>query len=473
MAEKQIPEFVIAGHPNEGKSSVLSTLTEDDSVRISPYPGETRMCRSFPVVVDGAEIIRFVDTPGFQNPLRSLKWMQKYSGPSKDIVKAFIDEHGHDPAFKDDCELLAPIHRAHGVIFVVDGSRPIRRADKAEMEILRIIGRPRMAVINCKKDQEQFIKSWQEEFRKHFNTIRIFNSCLATFRNRIDLLQSLKAIDQDLSTLLDSVIESLLADWKARRQISAETIVSMLWDILSYTRQTRLSSANKKEEGRLRERLLGDYRTFAKERERKAHDTIRKVYKHNILDATLPGQSIVQEDLFSKRTWEFLGLSKRQLIVAGALGGAITGAVLDLGHGGLSMGIFSLSGGIVGGLGAAYGGKELLSGKKILGISLDKETLRVGPVSNIQLLYILLDRAFIYFEHVTNWAHGRRDYENASKELLKRQKMGLTSSWGREHQKVCQAFFNRVTNPDADSQDLSPELAFTLLVEDTLKQICG
>ncbi len=473
MAEKTVPEFVIAGHPNEGKSSVLSTLTEDDSVRISPYPGETRKCRSFPVVVDGDEIIRFVDTPGFQNPLRTLKWMQEYTGPSKDIITTFIDEHINDPAFKDDCELLAPIDRAHGVIFVVDGSRPIRRADKAEMEILRIIGRPRMAVINCKKDQEQFIGSWQEEFRKHFNTIRIFNSCRATFRNRIDLLKSLKAIDQDLSTLLDSVIESLMADWKARRQLSAETIVSMLRDILGYTRQKRLGSANKIGEGRLKERLLGDYRTFAKERERKAHDAIRKIYKHNLLDAALPGHSIVQEDLFSKRTWEFLGLSKRQLIVAGALGGAATGAVLDLGHGGLSMGLFSVAGGIVGGLGAAYGGKELLSGRKILGISLDKETLRVGPVSNIQLLYILLDRAFIYFEHVTNWAHGRRDYENASKELLKRQKMGETSSWGRDRHKICQEFFKTVTSKDTDSKDLGAELAFRSLVEDSLRNIAG
>jgi ribosome biogenesis GTPase A len=48
-----VPEFAVVGHPNEGKSSVLSTLAEDDSVRISPVPGETRECRRFPVRVDG------------------------------------------------------------------------------------------------------------------------------------------------------------------------------------------------------------------------------------------------------------------------------------------------------------------------------------------------------------------------------------------------------------------------------------
>ena len=55
-----LAEIAIIGHPNEGKSSVLSTLAEDDSVRISPYPGETTVCRSFPVMIDNHEIIRFV-----------------------------------------------------------------------------------------------------------------------------------------------------------------------------------------------------------------------------------------------------------------------------------------------------------------------------------------------------------------------------------------------------------------------------
>ncbi|HSL60856.1 MAG TPA: GTPase, partial [Desulfotignum sp.] len=35
------------GHPNEGKSAVVSTLTEDDQVRVSPVPGETKVCRTY------------------------------------------------------------------------------------------------------------------------------------------------------------------------------------------------------------------------------------------------------------------------------------------------------------------------------------------------------------------------------------------------------------------------------------------
>ena len=79
-----IPEIAIIGHPNEGKSSVLSTLAEDDSVRVSPIPGETTECRSFPVIIDGRERLRFTDTPGFQNPRRLLAELETMAGNSQE-----------------------------------------------------------------------------------------------------------------------------------------------------------------------------------------------------------------------------------------------------------------------------------------------------------------------------------------------------------------------------------------------------
>lgn len=48
MKEEQIPEFAILGHPNEGKSSVVSTLAENDRVRIGPFPGRLSSVRPFP-----------------------------------------------------------------------------------------------------------------------------------------------------------------------------------------------------------------------------------------------------------------------------------------------------------------------------------------------------------------------------------------------------------------------------------------
>ncbi|MGB6972945.1 MAG: GTPase domain-containing protein, partial [Desulfobulbales bacterium] len=142
MRPDTIPEFAIVGHPNEGKSSVLSTLAEDDSVRISATPGETVVCQEFPVVIDGREIIRFIDTPGFQNPRGILHQLQNLRDTTDNFIAAFREKNIGNPEFREDCELLHPITQGAGIIYVVDGSRPVRGLDRAEMEILRLTGLP-------------------------------------------------------------------------------------------------------------------------------------------------------------------------------------------------------------------------------------------------------------------------------------------------------------------------------------------
>jgi hypothetical protein len=437
-----VPEFAIIGHPNEGKSSVLSTLAEDDSVRVSPIPGETVVCQAFPVRIDGREVIRFIDTPGFQNPRQTLQWLKEYQGPEEGMLTAFIAAHQDDPAFRDDCELLGPVTAGAGVIFVVDGSRPLRHVDRAEMEILRLSGAPRMAVINCKEDESGYLAQWQNEFRKHFNAVRLFNSCRATYRQRIDLLESLKAIDQQLEPVFRTVIEAFQEDWEVRNQRTAALLAGLLQDVLTYRRTVPCTGD---EEERKRRELHQDFLDYVTERERRAQQAIRTLFKHNIFNLELPPQSILAEDLFSRRTWEFLGLSDRQIILAGALGGAALGVGIDAATIGTSFGLFSAVGGLIGAGATALKGKDLLTGTRLLGMRMGGEQLRVGPVANIQLLYILLDRGLLFYAHVINWAHGRRDYEPVpGLPTTAGGKSGLTSHWGREQRAICDRFFRAV-----------------------------
>ena len=228
-----IPEFAILGHPNEGKSSVLSTLAEDDSVRVSPIPGETTECRSFPVIIDGREVLRFTDTPGFQNPARVLVELKKRAKESDNPLRDFRTFAATVPELHDDRELLGPVERGAGIIYVVDGSRPVRNVDRAEMEILRLSGKPRMAVINCKEQGNEHLLAWKNEFRKNFNSSRVFNAHRATYAERILLLEALKSIDQDWQGPLSQVVDAFRKDWAARSDATVEIITGLLTDCLS------------------------------------------------------------------------------------------------------------------------------------------------------------------------------------------------------------------------------------------------
>lgn len=350
-----IPEFAIIGHPNEGKSSVLSTLAEDDSVRVSPIPGETVTCQNFPVMVDGREIIRFVDTPGFQNPRKTLQWMQGYQGEDEQMIASFIEAHAGDPAFRDDCELLGPVAEGAGVIFVVDGSRPVRNMDRAEMEILRLSGAPRMAVINSKGEDSAYLAQWQSEFRKHFNAIRVFNSSRATYIQRIELLENLKSIDQQWEPALRDVVEAFKTDWQARSEQSVDILLAFIGEALAYRKTVPCAKENQQAVCR---QMWQEYQELIAHKEHRAHKAIRSLFKHNIFNIDLPEHSILEKDLFSKATWEFLGLTDKQIILAGAMSGAALGAGLDVAAAGISFGVFSTLGGLVGAAGTAFKGKN-------------------------------------------------------------------------------------------------------------------
>ncbi|HIP82049.1 MAG TPA: DUF3482 domain-containing protein, partial [Desulfocapsa sulfexigens] len=313
---------------------------------------------------------------------------------------------------------------------------------------------------------------WQSEFRKHFNSIRLFNSCQATYKERIELLESLKGIDQDLQPILDTVVNAFRRDWRERNHQVVELLLSLLEEGLAYSHSVDLKSGSNEIE--LNKKLHEKYEQFLRKLEIKCQKRMRGLFKHNIFNLELPPQSILKEDLFSEKTWEFLGLNSSQIVMAGALSGAALGAGVDVAAAGLSFGIFSTIGGILGAAGTALKGRELLAGTRLLGVRLDSRQLQVGPVKNIQLLFVLLDRQLLFYSHIINWAHGRRDYESQASgknnETLPA-RLGYTTNWSRRDRALCDGFFRSIqSRKHSDAQQNSRgELA--ALLERTLREI--
>ena len=240
-------------------------------------------------------------------------------------------------------------------------------------------------------------------------------------------------------------------------------LATLLQDILTYRRTVH---CNKNEEQQKRLELHQQYQQYVAAKEQLAQREIRQLFKHNIFNLELPPQSVLAEDLFSNRTWEFLGLSDRQIILAGALGGAALGVGIDAATIGSSFGLFSAIGGLIGAGATALKGKGLLSGVRLLGMKMGGEQLQVGPVSNLQLLYIILDRGLLFYAHVINWAHGRRDYKQKSGLLQPVEgKGGFTSHWGRSQRKICDHFFRSVQKGQSGAIDEASHVLQDFLLE--------
>lgn len=465
-----IPEFAVLGHPNEGKSSVVSTLTEDDQIRVSPVPGETKVSRTYTVEIDREKIIRFVDTPGFQAPRQTLAWFKAYAGDPEKILDQFIETFRRDPFFADECELMAPVARGAGIIYVVNGSRPVREDDIAEMEILRLTGRPRMAIINSKQMDKDFTQEWKQEFRKYFNSIRIFNSNTADFNERIRMLESLKAIDQDWEEALSKVILAFQEEWKKRNRLACAHITLSLEKSLGFSVSERLSTTS--DPVRARERLNRSFQTGVRKIEQQLFAQIKSLFKHHLYDYPLPDYSLLQHDLFSKQTWELLGLTQGQLAAAGAVVGSSMGIVMDTAVAGLTFGIFTALGGFLGAGSALLGGKKIVQ-KTRRTIPLGGDRLQVGPNDTLQFLYVLMDRALIYYAHMIHRAHGRRDLTTPEKgQSSGKPKAGISSTLTPAQRNICNRFFKAVSGRTVlKGKKAVPE--FALLVESLLEKIAN
>ncbi len=453
-----IPAFAIIGHPNEGKSTIVSTLAEDDNVRISPIPGETVECMHFPVTVDGNEIIRFIDTPGFQNPRKALNWLHKYAGNDKDILKSFISENRSEKNLSDECRLLDPIAKGAGIIYIVDGSRPVRKTDTVEMEILRLTGQPRIAVINSKDSDTTFIQDWKREFLKHFNSVRVFNGHTATYIERIELFESLRAIFQDWEKPLTHVIEAFRQDWANRNKAVASDTIEMLVKAISY--KETVKSSNDKDIKKIKKKQLENYQKRITALENALCKKIKTRFRHNIFNYDLPQASILNTDLFDEESIRVLGLKPNQIAIVGGATGSMIGVAADVAAHGITFGLFTAIGG-ASGAGYAYINKNKMVRTRVAGLKIGKRKISTGPCRNIQFMYVILDRTLLYYAHVINWAHGRRSTSPITEKSCKT-KPGMVSDLPAEARKSLDRMFTIISKGRKDSADIEKKAGMEL-----------
>ena len=396
------PKFVVVGHPNKGKSSIVSTLTLDDSVVISDKPGTTTKSRSFKLKSGEKTLYELIDTPGFQRPRKLLKILQK-GNPSAierpQRVLEFLDAYCSDNSFRDECELLRPIMSGGGIIYVVDASKPYSPEFESEMEILRYCGRGSMAILNYIGDSD-YTKEWDAILGQYFRIIKPFNPLKATFKDHIDLLEALKHIDPNWGKNLDEAI-TLLKEFHQEQKIQIATLITdTIEDILSFQLQKSSALFNFSNE-----KLIAEFKETIEKKEQKLFSDIKDIL--NFKNSDIGVENIkVEYNLFSKEAYEIFGLSKDRLTLISTLTSATAGGLIDLAVGGHSFFLGTVIGAAAGYFGANYGYEELSKVKL-----LSNKVAQVGPIEDQNFGFILLNRALNYANALLNRSHANREKE--------------------------------------------------------------
>jgi hypothetical protein len=402
------PRFAIVGHPNKGKSSIVATLAEDDSIAIAPDPGTTQHARNYPLSCDGETLYELIDTPGFQRAREVLAWLDAHdrgAGARAAVVAEFVAAHAADPRFRDECELLSPILAGAGILYVVDGSRPYGAEYEPEMEVLRRTGRPRMALINLIGSGDH-IEEWRAALGQYFSIVRVFDAVEADFSERLQLLKAFSAIDEQWSGPLARAVSVLAAERMRRRRNAAVEIADLLCRVLTATETTPLPDEHidATAQARATERL----RAAITSNERRARRAVADVYQHRGLSEHEEAATFLAEDLFSARSFSVFGLSLSQLMLTGAASGAVAGGFVDALFGGASLLLGAGIGAVLGGAGALLGA-ERLAHVEVLGRPLGGYELKVGPVTDANFPWVMLGRAVTHARLVAEHNHARRE----------------------------------------------------------------
>jgi len=398
--------FAVVGHPNKGKSSIVATLAQDDSVAISSQSGTTRVAETIQVEV-GTSRFSLVDTPGFQRPARVLQWLEQHADNAEqrqDAVRKFVENSDCQTQFPDEVELLQPIISGAAILYVVDGSRPYGMEYEAEMEILRWTGQVSMALINPISN-EQNITSWQQALSQYFKVVKVFNAVQADFEKQMSILETFAMLREDWH----APIRALIDDYQAQRAMqglqSVRLLAGLLTDMCAYQESQKvLTRAQAKQ---LQPVLEKQFYSRLGRREKQAHKALKDLYHYHNLDiesVDLP----TEDNLFDTEKWIIWGLNRRQLLVAATMAGAATGAVVDLGLAGQSLFMGALTGGLIAG-GSAWFGADRLAEFKISGLPVGGYEARQGPMKNRNFPYVLLSRFLFLHQALQQRTHARRD----------------------------------------------------------------
>jgi len=404
-----MPRFAVVGHPNKGKSSVVSTLARDDRVAVSMQSGTTVVAEVFDVNV-GEASYQLIDTPGFQRPRKVLAWLNA-TAPSADKRGARINEFLADPQciaqFKDEIELLGPIMAGAAILYVVDGSRPYSREYEAEMEILRWTGQPSMALINP-IENEEFVTVWQDALHQYFKIVRVFDAVTADLQQHISLLEAFAHIHQPWSQTLGLLITEFGHQAQRQRQQSCELCAKLLEDLTQYSVSKKV--LNKSQASSLQRLLEQRYYLWMRQRESQAHDQLQQIFRHHHLQRQA-NELALPDDLFDTDKWYGWGLDRKQLTTVAAVAGMTAGGVFDLAVAGHSFMLGAIGGGIVGSS-AAWFGADKLAASRIRGIPLGGVEARQGPIANKNFPYVILARILYIYRLLICRNHAQRSQLN-------------------------------------------------------------
>ena len=347
--------IAVVGHTNAGKTSLLRTLTRQvDFGEVSDRPGTTRHAEAIELRLDGRVAVRFIDTPGLEDSVALLEYLQQLDGDSRpERVRAFLRGPEARASFEQEAKVLrALLEQADAAMLVIDTREPVLPKFRAETEILTWCAKPIMPVLNFVRYVGTRLDEWHQMLLESNLHARVEFDAVAPF------IGSERQLYSDLATLLPArraqlsgFVDALARQADERRLAACRVVASALIDVAAMRRALPAEEFGDEAQQKVFVRAFQD---DVRRHARRAVDDLLAVFAFRPDDAELTELPQLagrwEDDLFNP---ELLKDAGKRLGLGAAIGAGI-GAVADVAMAGLSLGAATTLGATIGG--AASGG---------------------------------------------------------------------------------------------------------------------
>jgi hypothetical protein len=273
------------------------------------------------------------------------------------------------------------------------------------MEILRWTGQPSMALINPIGSAD-YVEPWRRALGQYFRVVRVFNAVMAEFSKRTELLRGFGQLKEEWREPLEQAVICLEQDRASKRLKAARVLAETLVLMLTHRIETRTGSEPNLEV--LKPELEARFRNELRQFENRCRDRVESVYEHRRIARRETVLDLAEEDLFAERTWLVFGLSRRDLVTTGALGGAATGALVDAHLGGASMFAGAALGAGIGASLAWWTAGRLVT-IRVMNLPLGGKAAVAGPTRNPNFPYVVMNRARYHRLRIARRSHAMRE----------------------------------------------------------------
>jgi small GTP-binding protein len=218
-------KVAIVGHTNTGKTSLLRTLTRDDTFGVvSDQPGTTRDVRGAALLdVQGNVAVELYDTPGLEDSEGLIALVRdQFAGRVDPVgeIDAFIaSDHGAG-RYEQEAKVLRQFRQSDAAVYVIDAREPLLGKHRDELRLLAMCGRPLMPLLNFVALSDANAQLWKDQLA------RLSLHVVAEFDSVVFDQQAEQRVFEKLGTLLESKRDNFRRIIDAHKKLRGDQIAS-------------------------------------------------------------------------------------------------------------------------------------------------------------------------------------------------------------------------------------------------------